>query len=191
MPLGNRAHEDNMDRNKLVDLRDFWFGALLPERPDIPYLRIYHRFNTPELLYYTGSAFGLYFREQKIQFGYVTEAETKARWSKMSAKNKKRYKDLRSRIRYYRIEWTKFWMEECGKSHKFIKTKLDIIKKADEEYIKIRQESARDLARGENKLPVSVLEQMNHVICIKEEEYKYEKIENRNLKFLKRKRDEV
>ena len=74
-------------------------------------------------------------------------------------------------------------MQECGKSDKFVKTKLDIIKNADEEYIKIRQDHARDLAR-ENRLPASVLQQMNHVICIKEEEYKYEKIENRNLKFL-------
>ena len=48
--------------------------------PDIPIDLC--SFKTYYLLYYTESAFELYFREQKIQFGYASEGETKERWRK-------------------------------------------------------------------------------------------------------------
>ena len=79
-------------------------------------------------------------------------------------------------------------MQECGKSDKFVNTKLKIIKKADEENIKIRPDHARELAR-KNSLPEPVKEHISHLVRVKQEEYQYKKIHHR--KILKRRRNEV
>ena len=159
---------------------------LLQAPPDIP-IGLYN-FDTPYLLYYTESAFGLYFREQKIKFGHVSEAETKERWHNVASDRKKYYQELRRSIKRYRVAWRNFLMQECGKSDKFVNTKLKIIKKADEEYIKIKQDHARELAR-KNSLPEPVKEQITHLVRVKQEEYHCKKIQHPNI--LKRKRNEV
>ena len=86
-----------------MDMSNYIFGIIFPEPLDIPN-RISDWFKTSYLLYYTGPAFGLCFREQKIQFGYVTEEETRERWRNMAADRKKRYMDLRTSIKRYRME---------------------------------------------------------------------------------------
>ena len=113
--------------------------------PDI--LKNISRFRTHFVFYSTEFAFGLYFHEKNIQFGHVTEAETRERWHNMASDRKNSYMKLRTSIKRYRVKWRNFWMEECGKSDKFVKTMFDIMKKADEESIKIKQDHARDLAR--------------------------------------------
>ena len=65
-----------------------------PESPDIPG-DIYYWFRTPYLLYCTGSVFGLNFCEQKIDFGCVTEKETRETWRNTASDRNRHCTDLR------------------------------------------------------------------------------------------------
>ena len=75
-------------------------------------------------------------------------------------------------------------MQECGKTDKFVKTKLDFFKKADEEYIKISQDHARV-----NTLPKSVNQEISFLVRVNAEECEYEAIQHRMI--LERKDNKV